>query len=672
VGTSTANAQGPAFTCAATAVPNIVRAEGVTELLGDLILNCTGGVPTGAGLPIPLQNVVITVGGTDVTSRIMDSTIGASEALLLIDEPYPSLNPTREPNGTLAPPDVINPPLYQAGCVAVNNTNCAITSVGVGVGASGSYNGTAGHYNVFQGIQQGANSIAWSGVPIDAPGTAGTRIVRITNIRANASLLAPGATSLIPVTISESIYVNGYQIIALNQPANGNVVGDIEPGLIGGVGVPGAYQQCNSVNTYLLSPPGAVFTDGGITVSATEGFRYSFKPQNYIQIYDAQVGFGYVAPGGTDIVYQDVLNYPYSSESGFMPYITSGGLDNTTSLEYIGLADRGTQIQFGVAGLGAGVNLYAPAYVYLSGNYGAGTVVGVAVLTSQSTASGAFSSGIPLVTAPSTGTNGPPVLISSTAPAASLVYEIYYADPNVLETLNVPISVEYTSDTATNTPPTTAPTAPTTVATSFWPLSAVPTATTGPIPRFVPETTPPSTLFSISACTCNLLFPFVTNQYGFDTGIAIANTTDDPYMTVAQNGTIVLNYYGCTEGVSPCASPAQYTTQAAVTAGNELVFTLSSGGGVPGGAAPSVSVPAQAGFQGYIIAQANFQYCHGFAFISDVGAQKLAEGYLAISLDVPYFPSQSVILSNGVTGIISPLGPNGLNRTFNGGENEGH
>ena len=45
--------------------------------------------------------------------------------------------------------------------------------------------------------------------------------------------------------------------------------------------------------------------------------------------------------------------------------------------------------------------------------------------------------------------------------------------------------------------------------------------------------------------------------------------------------------------------------------------------------------PATPGFEGYIIAQANFQYCHGFAFISDVGAQKLAEGYLAIQLDVP-------------------------------------
>jgi len=671
VGTSTAYAQG-SFTCAATAVPNIVRSEGVTELLGDLILNCTGGLPTAAGRPIPLQNVVITVGGTNVTSRIVDSSTMASEALLLIDEPYPSTAPY--PNGTLAQPDVTNPPLYQSACVASNNTNCKITSVGYGIGGFGSYNGVPNngapgpHYNVFQGIQQGANSISWSGVPIDAPGTAGVRIIRITNIRANASLLAPGASSLIPVTISESIFVNGYQVIALNQPSNGNVVGNIETGLVSTVGAPGAYQQCNSVNTYLLTPPGSAITDSGITVSASEGFRYSFKPQNYAQIYSAQYLGVYEGPGSPEP--QDVLNFPYSSESGFTPFLSYGALDNTSSLEYVGIADRGTQIQFGITGLGAGVSLYAPSYVYLTGNYGSGTVVGLAVLTSQSTSSGAFTgSNIPVVLAPGVGSNGPPVLVNATAPNASLVYEIYYSDPNVLESLAVPVSVEYTSNTATNTPPVTTTAAPTSITPSFWPISAAATATPGPIPRFVPDTGS-STLFSISACTCNLLFPFVTNQAGFDTGIAIANTTSDPFNTVAQDGTVILNYYGSTPGTT--AGVAPYTTQAAVPAGSELVFTLSNGGGIPGGGTPSVVVPATAGFQGYVIAQANFQYCHGFAFISDVGAQKLAEGYLAISLDVPYMPPSTVVLSNGVTGIISPLGPTGLNRTNNGGENEGH
>jgi hypothetical protein len=57
------------------------------------------------------------------------------------------------------------------------------------------------------------------------------------------------------------------------------------------------------------------------------------------------------------------------------------------------------------------------------------------------------------------------------------------------------------------------------------------------------------------------------------------------------------------------------------------VFDLYGGG--------NLGIAATQGFQGYIIARANFQYCHGFAFISDLGAQKLAEGYLAIELDIP-------------------------------------
>ncbi len=52
MGTS-ASAQGinnAAFACTANAgVPPIVRAEGITELVGDLILNCTGGTFTPAG-----------------------------------------------------------------------------------------------------------------------------------------------------------------------------------------------------------------------------------------------------------------------------------------------------------------------------------------------------------------------------------------------------------------------------------------------------------------------------------------------------------------------------------------------------------------------------------------------------------------------------------------------
>jgi hypothetical protein len=40
-----------------------------------------------------------------------------------------------------------------------------------------------------------------------------------------------------------------------------------------------------------------------------------------------------------------------------------------------------------------------------------------------------------------------------------------------------------------------------------------------------------------------------------------------------------------------------------------------------------------------MIAECNFQYAHGFAFISDVGARNLAMGYLAIIIPDPSFTS---------------------------------
>jgi hypothetical protein len=239
--------------------------------------------------------------------------------------------------------------------------------------------------------------------------------------------------------------------------------------------------------------------------------------------------------------------------------------------------------------------------------------------------------------------------LTSSANTSTLVYEIWYSDPSVLETLAVPITVEYVSNTASNIPATTPATSPSKVAVGFSPQVGPHTASgSAPIPRFVQDTTS-TALFTISPCSCNLLFPFVTNIAGFDTGVAIANTSMDPFNTSAQTGTVVLNYYGTTSGGG--AAPPATPPLGPVPAGSELIFTLSNGG--------NYSTPATPGFEGYIIAQANFQYCHGFAFISDVGAQKLAEGYLAISLDVP------VVTVNVAL-------PTGLNRTGNAGENEGH
>ena len=72
-----------------------VRAEGLTELVGDFQVVCTGGVPTAAGVAIPTVTIQIFL-NTQVTSRCMESTISVgciglhSEALLILDDPTPA------------------------------------------------------------------------------------------------------------------------------------------------------------------------------------------------------------------------------------------------------------------------------------------------------------------------------------------------------------------------------------------------------------------------------------------------------------------------------------------------------------------------------------------------------------------------------------------------------
>ncbi|MGA2211689.1 MAG: hypothetical protein ABSH31_00325 [Bryobacteraceae bacterium] len=649
---SVADAQSTSFICNATAGnPHIVRSEGVAELVGDLVLNCTGGVPTTAGNTIQPTNVQINL-NTNVTSRLT-GTAGSvdSEAILSIDEPFPGPNGTtgQTPFPTTATP-VPGATTTQLGCLADGLSSClTVTSLGAGFGAAGSYNGSPGHPNIFQGILNGGFSqVNWQGVPIDAPGTTVTRIIRITNVRANASQLAGGTTSsLIPITITELIGVSGSQTIIINNPLQ--TVALIERGLIGSINPPAgpvSYQQCNSLNLSLLDISAVGVSAGPIILSATEGFAASFKSVSYF----GEIGTAYYAE-------QDVLGYSYFTESGWIPYDVSG-LDQSGRV--IGLADTGTEITFSLAGIQSGASLFVPNEVFLVGPTGIFTG-GRAYLVTSLTSPYEYNPGSVSGT----------TQLTVTAGTAAATYVIFYPDPTIVESLNVPLSVAYQTTSAT-VPAANAPGTYATAAINFAPLSTVGTATAGPVPRFT-QNYPAASAFAITPCTCNLLFPFVTNQAGFDTGIAIANTTTDPYNTVAQTGTITLNYYGNTPGTT--AGVAPYTTQAAVPTGQELVFTLSNGGGVPGGSAPSIAVPATAGFQGYIIAQANFQYCHGFAFISDTGAQKLAEGYLAISLDAPYFPSYSVTLYGGdgfFTGTSTPNAPTGLNRTGNGGENGGH
>ena len=133
------------------------------------------------------------------------------------------------------------------------------------------------------------------------------------------------------------------------------------------------------------------------------------------------------------------------------------------------------------------------------------------------------------------------------------------------------------------------------------------------IPRFQ-RLTQPVDFYAISRCSCNLLFPFVTNAPtaggNYDTGIAISNTSLDPgnlaptvygFKASAQSGPVQLWYYN--RNATPAAEPnflGQGNTQCTnvttpgsctgtltnVPAGGQLTYVLSSGG-VINGATPA-------------------------------------------------------------------------------------
>jgi hypothetical protein len=142
---------------------------------------------------------------------------------------------------------------------------------------------------------------------------------------------------------------------------------------------------------------------------------------------------------------------------------------------------------------------------------------------------------------------------------------------------------------------------------SFAPTYSSPTASSL-IPRFTPAATS-STVISFALCQTTLLYPWVTSEPGFDTGIAIANTTADPWSTRQQTGTCTLNFFGTGAGTT--------TTVTTPTINPGTVY------------ADQVS-NLKPGFRGYVFAVCNFQLAHGYALFSDTGIRNWATGYLAL------------------------------------------
>jgi hypothetical protein len=329
------------------------------------------------------------------------------------------------------------------------------------------------------------------------------------------------------------------------------------------------------------------------------------------------------------------------SESGFI----YTGFTNTSTYTP-GLADYGTRLKAVFNNIPSGMAIYVTANnistsavsalvpASASGGFVGGTsTASYAVLVpSETTVDGSSFSAL---SGNYSADGNSLYALTVTGGTATAVWEVTNAGENTIDTLKFGVYGTYTAS-AGNSIPTAPVTA--TVNMSFaptWGASGSPfTASaasvasfTLPVVRFDDSSTA-MTLLKTAVCQTALLWPYVTNWSGFDTGLAISNTSSDPFSTTPQTGTCTLNFYGTIESTGS-ATVAAYT--------------------FPNAFAPTTQYQTQAtniqtvapGFQGYVIGVCNFQYAHGYGVVTDVGVRNLMSGYLALVMNNGSFSTRA-------------------------------
>ena len=453
VAVASAAEQVPAFQCVANAgVPPIIRAEGIAELVGDIVLNCNGGFPAAykdkdgnvlGPASIPLINVQIFL-DTNVTSKLLDSN-NASEALLMIDEPRDA---------------------EQKACLA--NTTCA-TQVPTPWAPSATYKN--GAQNMFQGKQAGANSIVWLGVPIDAPGTTMTRVIRVTNLRANANQKGVSST-LVPASLTAYISATGTTSVPINNPQQ--IVAWIQQGLTFTVrnnaddgGAPGL-SQCSSQNKDLFNDTTKTNACTSFRLRYAEGFASSFKTR--------------FTAGPLSGDNQNVPGNVYTaSESGFFRATDNGISGWQTLAGNAGVATQGTRLRAVFNNVPAGVRLFVTL------TNGADSAAGVAKLVNVAVdGSGGYVETAQLTTLKSSGCTWALGAVGiAEVPifggTGTAVWEVTSTNALSVQTMDFGVVVAYAANTSNNLPGL----GTATVNGMFAPVSTIVTASQiAPVPRF--------------------------------------------------------------------------------------------------------------------------------------------------------------------------------------------
>ena len=585
--------------CTYSAVPNQVRSEGLAERTGDARLDCTNDGVYNPGLPelnniqqYVLANITVQL-NTAVTNMLDVGGDGGNvtDSVLIVNN-----------NNHYAPiEDSILPP----------DGGCSYTD--------GPYGFPDMRYPCPQkGRLQGPNALTWNGVQFPVPGAPNfpfdlpdpdfdgipicedifnqyeenscfnvVTTIRITNIRANAAAVGAGGAIFANLTIFSFA---GISVTPSNQQTVANVFQGLNVDY--GDGVSGL--QCEGFHheTY---------------IELEEGFAGSFKTLGAPTFLQGD----FAAENG----------YPVCEEGGFLNICTDPQSNAGTG----GGATQATRFLIRFFGIPAGVEIWVDNAVEGEGEYSSDIDYDCPVEPAWldqdlcvERVAGADEDGAGGAAVGSTSYDDYEVGLDSDG-NGYVVYELKNGDPFRSQLIEIPISVYWESDTGADEPGIGSGQ----LNATFAPLSDEGEAGNFPKPRFIDTGGDPETLITVVRCATTLLFPFVTGRFGFDTGFSISNTSMDWKGTEPQRGRCMIHYIGDTGGVDD--SMPDDDLSSIIEGGEQATWTLSMGN-------PAWELNGAPDFQGFVVAMCEFQYAHGYAFITDAssGVPNFAQGYLAL------------------------------------------
>ena len=577
------------ITCAVTATSPQIRAEGIAELVGDITLTCTSGEA--------------------------DIELITTANFLVNIVAYYNTNVTNPEN---ADDEVTNAVLVVGGGdtdadgdadVATFSENECVTPADAGAGTACD-DSTANVQDPQYAERNGSDgtSLKWEGVvfPVpnydsDADDTAEfneTTTLRLTGVRVNASLLGlPSGTGVLGSDIEADITMLAFPTGDNSVVLSGEDDVDVGTSLLG-LG----QTSDDDIVTDGLQCADETAANSLTYITIEEGFPTAFR--------DAQAAASE----------QDTISNQVTGESGHAE-------DNSAG---VGGASQATQIMLSFTGVPDGVEvgvLLTPDCqeddpIAADGADDADTLV----LTAWTCdADGVADAAAVVVDDADSVLDAAYADVALTDGAGQICYDVSTNSSALTEDCAITIVSGWTADTANDAPAR----ASYSVSTSYAPLSAVTSGDddTALVPRFLTGTGHDAWEFgTVNSCASTILFPYVTNQSGFDTGLVVANTSmDGDGDGIDQAGTCSIAYYGEITGGGD--APDADTTDS-IPAGDQLIWLLSSGNSDQG-------VAAAAEFQGYVIATCDFNWGHGYAFITDGfgGVPTLAQGYLALIID---------------------------------------